>query len=80
MVNKEFTTFPSKFGHSKVFFHCVQLGNIHPDTQFVIEPHDVASMADDSRRWVSLWPLTKKNAGLFVFEVRIIVWQAALVE
>ena len=70
MVYKEFTTFSREFDHGKVFFHCLKLGNMHAETRIVIELHDVKGMSEDSRRSVSLWRLTKKNARLFVLEVR----------
>ena len=50
MVYKEFTTFPRKFDHGKVFFHCLKLGNMHAETRIVIEMYDVTSMTEDLRR------------------------------
>ena len=79
MVCKAFTTFPRKFDRGKVFFHCLKLGNMHADTRIVIELYDTG-ITKDSRRWVSLWPPTKKNAGFFVLAERSIVLQAALVQ
>ena len=73
MFYKEFTTFPRKFDAVKSFIHCLKLGNMDTDTRIVIELYDVTSMTEDSRRRVSPWPLTKKNARLFVLEVRSIM-------
>ena len=66
-------TFPKKFDRSKVFFHFMKLGNTQADARIVIELYDVTSMTEDLRRWVSLWLLTKTDAGLFVLEVRSIL-------
>ena len=73
MIYKEFMTFSGMFDRGKVFFHCLKLGNTHVDTRIVIELYDVTSMTEDSRRWVSLWPLTKKNAASSYLR-RIIVY------
>ena len=70
MAYKEFTAFPRKFDRGKVFFHCLKLGNMHAKTRIVIELYDVIDMSEDSSVSVSLWRLTKKNARLFVLEVR----------
>ena len=56
MAYKEFTTFPRKFDHAKM--------------RIVTELYDVTDMSEDSSGSVSLWRLTKKNARLFVLEVR----------
>ena len=50
MVYKEITTFPIKFDHGKVFFHCLKLGNMHAEMRIVIELYDVTGMSADSRR------------------------------
>ena len=70
MAYKEFTTFPRKFDHGKVFFHCLKLRSMHAKTRIVTELYDVTDMSEDSSGSVSLWRLTKKNARLFVLEVR----------
>ena len=73
MVYEEFTTFRENLIAVKSLFHCLKLGNMHAETRIVIELYNVTSMTEDSRRWISLWPLTKKNARLFILEVRSIV-------
>ena len=50
MVYKEFTTFPRTFDHDKVFFHCLNLGNVHAETRIVIELYDVTSLNEDLKR------------------------------
>ena len=80
MAYKEFTTFPRKFDHGKVFLQCLKLGNMHAKTRIVIELYDVTDMREDSSGSVSLWRLTKKNSRLFVLEVRSTMSHAALVE
>ena len=70
MVYKDLTTFPRKFDHGKIFFHCLKLGNMRAETRIDIGLYDVTGMSEDSRRRVLLWRLTKKNARLFVLEVR----------
>ena len=74
---KQFTWFIKKSRHSrenlitvKYFFHCLKLGNVHAKTRIVIELYDVTGTSEDSRRSVSLWRLTKKNARLLVLEMR----------
>ena len=71
---KQFTWFLKNSRHSrenlitvKSFFHCLKLGNMHAETKIVTELYDVTGMSEDSRRWVSLWRLTKKNARLFSY-------------
>ena len=74
---KQFAWFIKNLRHSlenlitvKSFFHCLKLGNMYAETRIVIKLHDVTGISEDSRRCVSLWRLTKKNARLFVLEVR----------
>ena len=74
---KQFTWLIKNLRHSrenlimvKSFFHCLKLGNMHAKTRIVIELYDVTDMSEDSSGSVSLWRLTKKNARIFVLEVR----------